>query len=417
MNAEIVAVGSELLLGQIVNTNARFISQQLAGLGINVYFHTVVGDNPERLKSAIESAENRAELIIFTGGLGPTKDDLTKETIASHLGKKLVFDETALDSIEEYFKRTNRVMTENNRKQALVLEGSQVLPNDHGMAPGMIVESNRHLYMLLPGPPKEMEPMFAQYGCQSLSSKNQSKEVIVSRVLRFFGIGEAALETEIIDIIDGQSNPTVAPLAGDGEVTLRLTAKHVDENIAQTMLDEVENKITMRVDKFLYGYDNTSLLEELTKLLNERKLTITAAESLTGGLFQQELTSIAGASSVFKGGVVCYSNEVKHHVLQVRQQTLDEQGAVSEQCALELAENVAGIFAADIGISFTGVAGPDKLEGKPVGTVYIGIAMKGRPAFVEKLTLAGTREANRMRAVKYGCYFILRNLKESQNAK
>ncbi|MCM3725912.1 competence/damage-inducible protein A [Neobacillus cucumis] len=415
-NAEIIAVGSELLLGQIVNTNARFISQQLAELGINVYFHTVVGDNPDRLLSAIKTAERRANIIIFTGGLGPTKDDLTKETIARHLGKNLVLDQDALESIELYFTRTKRLMTENNRKQALVLEGSHILPNNYGMAPGMVLETNGNTYMLLPGPPKEMEPMFRQYGCTVLASKDTVNEKIVSRVLRFFGIGEAALETEIMDIIDAQSNPTIAPLAGDGEVTLRLTAKHVDENVAESMLDEVEKVIRQRVGQYIYGYNDTSLLAELTGVLKERNLTITAAESLTGGLFQKELTSIAGVSSVFKGGVVCYSNEVKHKILQVEQETLDNDGAVSEQCAFELAENTSRLLAADIGVSFTGVAGPDELEGKPVGTVYIGIAIKGRPTVVEKLTLGGTREAIRNRAVKYGCYFILQNLKESQNA-
>ncbi|MEH7335555.1 competence/damage-inducible protein A [Neobacillus drentensis] len=416
MNAEIIAVGSELLLGQIVNTNARFLSQQLAGLGVDVYFHTVVGDNPDRLKSAIEIAEKRSQIIIFTGGLGPTKDDLTKETIARHLGKELAMDETALASIEDYFKRTNRVMTENNRKQALVLAGSHILPNDHGMAPGMVLEQDAHIYMLLPGPPKELEPMFLHYGRKALSPDGDSNEKIVSRVLRFFGIGEAALETEILDLIDAQSNPTIAPLAGDGEVTLRLTAKHVDETVAGSMLDDVERKINQRVGEFLYGYDKTSLLNELTKMLKDKKLTITAAESLTGGMFQKEITSVSGASSVFNGGVVCYSNEVKHQVMKVSAETLDKFGAVSEQCALELAENAASIFGADIGISFTGVAGPDELEGKPVGTVYIGISIKGMPTAVEKLVLAGTREANRVRAVKYGCYYLIKKLKESQNA-
>ncbi|WP_066068751.1 competence/damage-inducible protein A [Neobacillus soli] len=415
MNAEIIAVGSELLLGQIVNTNARFLSQQLAGLGIDVYFHTVVGDNPDRLKSAIDIAEKRAKIIIFTGGLGPTKDDLTKETIARHLGKELVMDEMALASIELFFRRTNRVMTENNRKQALVLEGSHILPNDHGMAPGMALVSAEHTFMLLPGPPKEMEPMFLQYGAKALADHHQANEKIVSRVLRFFGIGEAALETEIIDLIDAQTNPTIAPLAGDGEVTLRLTAKNKDEDKAHAMLDEVENTINQRVGPFFYGYDNTSLLEELTKSLKERNVTITAAESLTGGLFQTEITSIPGASAFYKGGVVCYSNDVKKQILQVNQETLEKYGAVSEQCAIELAENAARLFKTDIGISFTGVAGPEELEGNPVGTVYIGIAIKGKPSIVEKLTLGGTREANRNRAVKYGCYFLLRHLKESQN--
>lgn len=416
MNAEIIAVGSELLLGQIVNTNARFLSQQLAGQGINVYFHTVVGDNPDRLKSAIEIAEKRSNVIIFTGGLGPTKDDLTKETIARHLGTELVMDDTALNEIELFFKRTNRVMTENNRKQALILKGARVLPNDHGMAPGMVLEQDHHVYMLLPGPPQEMEPMFLKYGCEALALEEGSNEQIVSRVMRFFGIGEAALETEIIDLIDAQSNPTIAPLAGNGEVTLRLTAKHADEQTALAMLDEVEEKINRRVGKFLYGYENTSLLEELTKCLNEKRLTVTAAESLTGGLFQQEITSLPGASSIFKGGIVSYSNEIKRGILQIKQETLDRFGAVSEQCAREMAENAARIFKADIGVSFTGVAGPDDLEGKPVGTVYIGIAINGTPTMVEKVILGGPREANRIRAVKYGCYFLLKNLKESQDA-
>lgn len=416
MNAEIIAVGSELLLGQIVNSNARFISQQLAGLGVNVFFHTVVGDNPDRLRSAIEIAEKRSNLIIFTGGLGPTKDDLTKETIARHIGKKLVMDQEALESIELFFKQTQRIMTENNRKQALVLEGSTILPNHHGMAPGMMVENDNCIYMLLPGPPKEMEPMFLQFGTAALSKQVKTDEKIVSRVLRFFGIGEAALETEIDELIEHQSNPTIAPLAADGECTLRLTAKHQDMQIAQVMLDEVEAKINSRVGQFLYGYDNTSLVAELMKVLKEKKLTITAAESLTGGLFQQELTSFPGASSVFKGGVVCYTNEVKQKVLAVKKETIEKYGVVSPECARELAENVSALLSADIGISFTGVAGPDELEGKPVGTVCIGISIRGKQIVVEKLALGGSREAIRSRSVKYGCYYLIKHLQDSQKA-
>jgi nicotinamide-nucleotide amidase len=416
MNAEIIAVGSELLLGQIVNSNAKFISQQLADLGINVFFHTVVGDNPERLRSAIEIAEKRSNLIIFTGGLGPTKDDLTKETIARHLGKKLVMDQEALDSIELFFKKTQRVMTDNNRKQALVLDGSIILPNHHGMAPGMMSENDHCTYILLPGPPKEMEPMFLKFGIAALSKQVKTNEKIVSRVLRFFGIGEAALETEIVDLIEQQSNPTIAPLASDGECTLRLTAKHQDMQSAQLLLDEIESKINSRVGQFLYGYDHTTLAAELMEILKARKLTIAAAESLTGGLFQQELTSFPGVSSVYKGGIVCYTNEVKKNVLNVKSETIEKYGVVSQECAKELAENVAALIASDIGISFTGVAGPDELEGKPVGTVYIGISIKGKQTAVHMLELGGTREANRTRSVKYGCYYLIKQLKESQKA-
>lgn len=412
MNAEIIAVGSELLLGQIANTNAQFISKQLATLGINVYFHTVVGDNPNRLKAAIDIAEGRADFLVFTGGLGPTKDDLTKETIARHLGTELVMNEAALSSIEAYFQRTNRHMSENNKKQALVLAGAEVLPNDHGMAPGMIYRSEKHVYMLLPGPPKEMEPMFLTYADPALRTGMNDHDIIMSRVLRFFGIGESLLEVELEDILDAQTNPTIAPLAADGEVTLRITAKHADQQVAMALIDEAEEKIFARVGEFFYGYDDTSLMEELTKRLKEKGKTIAAAESLTGGMFQQEFTSIAGAGSLLKGGVVCYTNEVKANMLHVKQDTIEKHGVVSAQCAAELAENAASLMNADIGVSFTGVAGPDDLEGHPVGTVFIGIAVKGKDTQVEKLNLGGTRAGNRIRSVKYGCHFLLKALLE-----
>lgn len=412
MNAEIIAVGSELLLGQIVNTNAQFLSKQLAGLGVNVFYHTVVGDNANRLKAAIEMAEKRSNLILFTGGLGPTKDDLTKETIANHLGVKLIHDTAALRSIELYFQRTNRTMGENNRKQALVLEGSNVLQNDHGMAPGMVFSKNGCTYMLLPGPPKEMEPMFLDYGIKAIGDLFQTNEQIISRVLRFFGIGESTLENEIEDLIDGQQNPTIAPLAAEGEVTLRLTAKHTDRETAISLIDKTEQEILSRVGQYFYGYDSTSLMGELFKKLNEKQLTLCCAESLTGGLFQQEITSISGAGDIFKGGVVCYATEVKKNILKVKKETIDTVGVVSSACAKELAENVRELLQTDIGISFTGVAGPTEQEGKPVGTVYVGVSITGKPTHVEKLQLAGTREGIRIRTVKHGCYLLLNCLKE-----
>lgn len=410
MNAEIIAVGSELLLGQIVNTNARFLSRQLADLGINVFYHTVVGDNPERLKLAMKIAQERAEFILFTGGLGPTKDDLTKDTIAAELGKKLVLDEDAMRSIELYFEKTNRVMTENNRRQALVIEGSRILKNDNGMAPGMFISTEKHKFMLLPGPPSEMEPMFIKYGQEAIAGMFGRQAKIESRVLRFFGIGEAALEAKIEDLIDAQSNPTIAPLAGHSEVTLRLTARDDSSATAQSLIDQVEAEIMARVGDYFYGYDDTSLMAELSKLLKDRGLTLSAAESLTGGMFQQELTSIPGTSSLFKGGIVCYSNEAKMELVKVSPETIKKYGAVSSECAKELAENAASLINSDIGISFTGVAGPEELEGHPAGTVYIGISIKGQPAHAEKLSLGGTRSAIRMRAVKYGCFLLLNRL-------
>ncbi|MFS0863893.1 competence/damage-inducible protein A [Fredinandcohnia sp. 179-A 10B2 NHS] len=415
MNAEIIAVGSELLLGQIANTNAQFLSKQLAELGINVYFHTVVGDNASRLEDVIKISQSRSNLIIFTGGLGPTKDDLTKETIAKVLSRKLVINSDALRSIEDFFLKTNRHMTENNKKQALVLEGSKVLPNDHGMAPGMGLQVGEITYMLFPGPPKELNPMFLTYGSSYLLQQIGEVERIESRVLRFFGIGESQLETEIDDLIDNQTNPTIAPLASDGEVTLRLTAKHQSTEVAKKLLDETENQIVERVGSFLYGYDSTSLVDELMSKLQEMNLTISSAESLTGGLFAEELTNISGASSVVKGGVVCYTNEVKEQVLQVRKSTLEQKGAVSNETAEELAINVRKLLKSDIGISFTGVAGPSESEGKPVGTVYIGISYLNNPTKIIPLQLAGSRQGIRTRTVKYGCYYLLKLLKEQDS--
>lgn len=413
MNAEIIAVGSELLLGQITNTNAQFLSQELASLGINVYYHTVVGDNRGRLREAIAAAERRADLIIFSGGLGPTKDDLTKETIAEALGRRLVFDQVAMDDIRAYYEKTKRRMTENNKKQALVIEGSEVLANDHGMAPGMALEAGGKTYMLFPGPPRELRPMFSNYGMAYLQKRLYNHEHIVSRVLRFFGIGESTLETEILDLIETQTNPTLAPLAGFGEVTLRLTAKSPTSDEAHRLLDALESQILQRVGEYFYGYDETTLENEVFKRLLGQQRTIACAESLTGGWFAKALTDLPNASSVFKGGIVCYTNDMKEQMLRVPISVLENEGAVSETCARALAENVKEKLSADIGIGFTGVAGPGKSDGKEVGTVYIGIAEEGRPTEIHSLRLAGERGRIRSQTVKNGFFYLLKLLKVS----
>lgn len=412
MDAEIIAVGSELLLGQIVNTNGRFLSQQFAEIGVNVFYHTVVGDNDQRLKKAIEIAESRANLIVFTGGLGPTKDDLTKETIARHLGKKLVLDVEALQSIQEFFSKKGRTMTENNKKQALVIEGSDVLPNLHGMAPGMVLTQNGITYMLFPGPPKEMEPMFLRFGGKKIQEKLESQERIESKVLRFYGIGEALLETKIEDLLENQTNPTIAPLAADGEVTLRITAKDESKEKCEALISQVEGEILSRVGQFYYGSNQTSLIQELVKELEKRNMTISVAESLTGGMFQEQITTIAGVSQVFRGGVVSYATDVKAKVLHISEETISTYGVVSEQCAIEMATNVRTELDSDVGISFTGVAGPDQQEGKPVGTVFIGISYRDGRSHVEPLHLSGSREQVRIRTVKYGCHYLLRDLQQ-----
>ncbi len=412
MNAEIIAVGSELLLGQIANTNAKFISTQLSELGINVFYHTVVGDNAGRLKDVIEIAESRSDLIIFSGGLGPTKDDLTKETIANHLGLPLVFDHVALAYIEEYFSQRGKAMTENNRKQALVLEGSKVLANHHGMAPGMLLEQNGRTYILLPGPPKEIEPMFQFEVKPKLAARLSAGGVIVSHVLRFYGIGEAELEVQVQDILDNQSNPTVAPLASDGEVTLRITAKAATEEEAWNLIKIKETEILNIVGEYHYGNNDDSLASKTVEMLLYNKLTISAAESLTAGLFQSELTEIPGVSGTLVGGVVTYTEQAKVNQLGIEKSLLDEFGIVSSECAAAMASKVREKFGTDIGIGLTGAAGPEPHDGQAAGTIWIGFSIGDSEPITRKLQLSGMRNTNRIRAVKLAFSFLMRLLQE-----
>jgi nicotinamide-nucleotide amidase len=412
MKAELIAVGTELLLGQIANTNAQYISRKLAELGIEVYYHTVVGDNGNRLKETIEIAQDRSELIIFTGGLGPTKDDLTKETIARCMGRQLVQDDFAMEQIEAFFKRRGIVMSENNRKQALVIEGSKVLPNDHGMAPGMAIEVNGIKYVLFPGPPRELYPMFENYAIPYLQSLSSDQQILHSKVLRFYGIGESLLEEKLIDLIDSQTNPTIAPYAGEAEVTLRLTAKANNIDEANLMIAVVEGKIGERVGEFIYGYNDDTLPFVVYRQLKQKAWKLALAESCTGGLLSRMLTAIPGCSEVYTGGVVCYAPEVKQNVIGVPKEVIEQYGTVSQQVALELASKVRALLKADVGVSVTGVAGPDAVEGKPVGLVYIGISTPAGEQ-VHEVNLSGTREGIQVRAAKYSLYYLLKEFQKS----
>lgn len=412
MNAEILAVGSELLLGQITNTNAKFISNQLSELGINVYYHTVVGDNAKRLDEAITIAESRADLIIFSGGLGPTKDDLTKETIARHLGISLEFDEVALTYIEQFFAKRGRPMTENNRKQALVLAGCEVLANHHGMAPGMILTKGGRTYILLPGPPKELEPMFQFEAKPKLGALLNAGGVIVSHIMRFYGIGEAELEVRVQAILDTQTNPTVAPLASDGEVTLRVTAKAETVQEAQQLIATKVAEIHALVGEYQYGVDDDSLASKTVEMLLDNQLTISAAESLTAGLFQSELAEIPGVGNALTGGVVTYTEEAKISQLGIPKQLLDSYGIVSSECAAAMASAVKQKFGTNIGIGLTGAAGPTAHDHQPVGTVWIGIAIDDEEPITYLLHLSGMRNTNRLRAVKFTCHYLMQLLEE-----
>ncbi|MFB1081041.1 competence/damage-inducible protein A [Jeotgalibacillus sp. JSM ZJ347] len=413
MNAEIIAVGSELLLGQIANTNAQFISARLAESGINVYYHSVVGDNEERLLQTITTAGKRSDIVIITGGLGPTKDDLTKETAARHLDCSLSYDKESLEAIEQYYLQTGSEMTENNKKQALVLENSTVFFNFHGMAPGMLKEVHHTKYLLLPGPPREMKPMLVDQVLPYLNHQKAESSSIYSKVMRFFGIGEADLESRIDDILSEQTNPTIAPLAEDGEVTLRITARSKELKEAEALIDQMITVLDDRVGHYCYGYDQNNLLHKITLLLEQKELTIASAESLTGGLFSSEIASVPGASNYLSGGVTVYSNDAKQSVLGVPGDLLGQYGAVSSECAENMAEQVRLKFDSQIGISFTGVAGPGDYNGIPEGTVWIGVSVRGGIVASFKLLLKGDRNFKRIRAVKHGMYGLIQLIEKN----
>ncbi|WP_369351551.1 competence/damage-inducible protein A [Ligilactobacillus agilis] len=401
MHAEIIAVGTEILLGQIVDTNTRLVGQVLADLGIDVYYQTVVGDNEVRMKAAIDLAAKRSDLVILTGGLGPTKDDLTKQVVAAYLGKQLVEDEAAMLKIKRHFEISQRKMTANNRLQALYIEGSKPLANETGLAVGDFYQAEQGPdFMLLPGPPSELRPMLFKVALPLLKQAYRQDQILSSRVLRFFGIGESQLASQLDDLIENQTNPTIAPYAKDNEVTLRLTTSAKDEQEAQHLLDGLESKIAKRCGQYLYGYgDDNSLAQVVMTKLREKHLTITAAESLTGGQLQAALTSIPGASQAFMGGFVTYANCAKEKLLAIPAEVIDKHGSVSEQTAILMAEQAKQKLGADVGVSLTGVAGPDSLEGQPVGTVWIGIAYRNKAGYAQKFHFPRQRKYVQARAV------------------
>ncbi|HPR81235.1 MAG TPA: competence/damage-inducible protein A [Enterococcus sp.] len=376
MKAEIIAVGTELLLGQVVNTNATFLSEELAGLGIDVYYHSVVGDNPERLESLLALADQRSELIVLCGGLGPTEDDLTKQVTAAHVGQELIRDELGYQKLLSFFEKRQRPMTENNLLQTLIFKDGISLQNSTGLAVGIFYTSDKgNHYLLLPGPPNELKPMFYNEVVPLLKEKFQKKDQLISRVLRFYGIGESQLVTDLADLIQGQTNPTIAPYAKPNEVTLRLTVKTTDEAQGLAQLDDLEKIIQERVGEFFYGYGGeNSLANVVVELLKKNQQTLTAAESLTAGAFQATLGDISGVSEVFPGGFVTYSAETKANFLGIEKEFLEQVGTVSQECVEQMAINARKLAQTDYAVAFSGVAGPNELEGQPAGTVWIALA-------------------------------------------
>lgn len=398
MKAEIIAVGTEILTGQIVNTNAQFLSEKLAEIGVDVYFQTAVGDNETRLISLLEIAQKRSNLVILTGGLGPTEDDLTKQTLAKFLGKNLVFDPQAQAKLDDFFAhRPDYARTPNNERQAQIVQGSIPLPNETGLAVGGMIEVDGVTYVVLPGPPSELKPMVLN----ELLPRLTTGAKLYSRVLRFFGIGESQLVTILSDLIEEQTDPTIAPYAKTGEVTLRLSTKATSQEEARKALDNIEEKIFARqtfegiaLKEICYGYgEEASLASVVVEELKKKKQTITAAESLTAGLFQATLANFSGASTIFKGGFVTYSLEEKAKMLDIPQVELEEYGVVSAFAAEKMAEQARLKTQSDFGISLTGVAGPDSLEGHPAGTVFIGLSQASGTEVIQ-VNIAGRSRAD-----------------------
>lgn len=376
MKAELIAVGTEILTGQIVNTNSQYLSEKCAEIGIDVYFQTAVGDNTERLLAVLDIAKKRSDLVILCGGLGPTEDDLTKQTLAQFLGRELVFDEAASQRLDAFFaSRKDYVRTPNNNRQAQLVEGSTPLPNRVGLAVGGLIEVDGVTYVVLPGPPSELKVMVEEELLPRLTSHQQ----LYSRVLRFFGIGESQLVTLLDDLIQNQTDPTLAPYAKTGEVTLRLSTKGTSQAEADRRLDDLEARILERenLKEKCYGYGETnSLAQTVFHLLKDKGLTVTAAESLTGGLLQSSLVALAGSSAIFKGGFVTYGLDEKASLLGISKDDLLKHGMVSDFTACQMAERARQLLGADFAISLTGVAGPESLENQPVGTVYIGLSSR-----------------------------------------
>ena len=383
---EILSVGTELLLGNIVNSDAQALSRELSGLGLNVLYHSVVGDNPGRLKAAVELARSRADVIVTTGGLGPTCDDLTKQTLAECFGKQLVYHPECAEGIRCFFHRMGKEMTDNNLQQAYLPEDCQILDNAWGTAPGCAFESDGTCVVMLPGPPRECLPMFRERAVPWLA--RLSEGVIRSRTLRVFGLGESAVESLLRDRMNELTNPTLAPYAKEGEVELRITAKADSPQAADALIAPVEREVRALLGELVYGADVSGLEQVVLEGARDRGLTLGTAESCTGGLIAKRLTDVPGSACAFLGGVVSYHCEVKAGLLGVSQALLDEKGAVCAQVAEQMAQGAIRALGCDLAVSATGVAGPDPDDrGNPVGLVFVGLAAPDG-CWVKQLNLA-----------------------------
>lgn len=400
MTVELISVGTEILLGNIVNTNAAYLAEKIALLGLSCYHQSSIGDNEERMENAIRLALSRSDIVILSGGLGPTKDDLTKEVTAKVFGRKLYEDPHTKARIQEYFRRVHsKSITDNNWKQALVPEGAIVIDNHNGTAPGLILEDeNGKTAILLPGPPNEIKPMFERDVAPYLNKKQP--EGIYSKMVKVCSVGESRAETMVADIMDAQTNPTLAPYAKTGEVHFRVTAKAKDEEMAEALMKPMIDELYERFGTRIYTTEEDVTLEEaIVDILKEKKLTVTTVESCTAGLLAGRLMNVPGASAVFNEGYITYSNASKEKIVGVSHETLEKYTAVSRQTAEEMAVGAAKLSGADVAVSVTGIAGPGGgTQEQPVGLVYIGCCVKGKTR-VEEFHFTGNRQKNRDYAV------------------
>ncbi len=390
---ELISVGTEILLGDILNTDAQFLSIELARLGISVIHQSTVGDNRERLLAQLKEAADRSDIIILSGGLGPTPDDLTKEVCCEFFGKKMFLHEPTVEKIKTYFSTKGMKMAQNNLKQAMLPKDCVIFPNDNGTAPGMAIEKDGVHILVLPGPPRELKPMFRN--CAVPYLMQFSDRIIVSHNIRTFGIGESLMAERVNDLFDTE-NPTVAPYAKDGEALLRVTAMARTKEEAENLCKPVINEIKNRLDGFVYGVDYTCIEEAVIEKLKEKHMKVATAESCTGGLIAKRITDVPGASEVFDCGIISYANEIKHRVLGVSEDDLNKYGAVSEPVARQMAQGALKVSGADIAVSVTGIAGPDSdSTNKPVGLVYIGLADRDNVWVMELRTSRKDRSYNR----------------------
>lgn len=411
MKCEIINVGTELLLGDILNTNAQFLAQEISALGFDMYYQSIVGDNHERLLGQINGSLSRSDILIITGGLGPTEDDITKETVAEAINKELIFDEHSYNKMVEYFK--NRKMAPSNKKQAYIPEGAVILENDFGTAPGFLSEYNNKLIAVLPGPPRELIPMFNNKLKPHLEKVCDS--IITSKFVKVFGVGESQAEYELKELIENQTNPTIAPYAKTNEMAFRITAKGKSKAENLKNIDNVIQKMYYVLGDAIYGYDDDTLEQIVVNELKNNSYSISFAESCTCGLLASKIGNVSGASDIFNESYVTYANSAKNQLLGVSNDTLEKYGAVSEETAKEMSIGLKNKTGADIAVSVTGIAGPTGgTPDKPVGLVYIGIAFKNESK-VYKLNLKGERQKIREAVCMHALNYVRLTIKEKEN--